>query len=148
MTASSPMPCDVGFYCPEGTKHQLPYNTSMCNVGSVAYNNTCYNLLTHGCPLNLDCTRRNAAGLAPCVEGYGMVGGVCVVNAAAAPFVLTPPMIVGIVCGVLVVGGITGYAVSSAVMVGSTKAVVTTAAAGPASLKFRPKDLGPTLHSV
>jgi hypothetical protein len=54
-------------------------------------------------------------------------------------------MIVGIVCGVLVVGGITGYAVSSAVMVGSTKAVVTTAAAPStvASFKLKPADIVP-----
>ena len=149
MTASSPMPCDVGFYCPENTKHQLPCPSGMlcngstalcafggvvpnctqcvnctCGVGSVAYNNTCYNL-THGCPLNLDCARRDAAGSAPCVEGYEMSAGVCVLKSAAAPFVLSPPVIAGIVAGVLVLGG--GVSVAVSTMVGSTAATTTVA---------------------
>ena len=174
MTASSPMPCDVGFYCPENTKHQLPCPPGMlcngsialcafggvvpnctqcvnctCCVGSVAYNNTCYNL-THGCPLNLDCARRDAAGSAPCVEGYEMSAGVCVLKSAAAPFVLSPPVIAAIVAGALVLGGGVSVAVSAAVgsatttavpsVVGSTAATTTAvpsvATASPASFRM------------
>ena len=120
MTASAPTPCDALFYCPEGTKQQQPCppgalcgglggavcafggavpnctqcaNCS-CGEGLVAYNATCHNL-TNGCPTNLDCARRNALGVAPCVDGFGLVEGVCV----AEPSWATPPVIAGIAAG-------------------------------------------------
>ena len=134
MTVSSPTACDPGFYCPESTRQQLPCpsgalcNGSVaecilggtapncvnctCGVGLVAYNNTCHNL-TNGCPLNLDCTRRDAFGSAPCVAGYALSGGVCVAN--VDPFVLSAPVIALIIVGgLVVVGGVTAIAVAMA----------------------------------
>jgi hypothetical protein len=121
MTVSSPTACDPGFYCPESSKQQLPCPSGTlcngsavecifggmapncvqcvnctCGVGFVAYNNTCLNL-TNGCPLNLDCTRRDAFGSAPCVAGYALSVGVCVAN--VDPFVLSPPVIALIAVG-------------------------------------------------
>ncbi len=81
--------CALGGVVPNCT--QLCANCS-CGDGFVAYNASCHNL-SAACPPHLDCARRNALGVAPCVAGYELREGIC---AQAPTGWATPAAVAGI----------------------------------------------------
>ena len=100
------MSCAHGGVVPNCT--QLCANCS-CGDGLVAYNASCHNVTA--CPPNLDCARRNAFGVEPCVEGYELREGLCAQEPAGW---VTPLAVAGIAVASVVTLAAAGVATMSA----------------------------------